>query len=400
MDEKACGSKRKRDLRQDATEPGVFLYEGGELAVELGARGDITRVRIGPKVEEIPRGTFRGCTNLTEVQFDEGALLVIGESAFEGCTALRSAFWGCYKLAEVQINEGLQCIGVQAFYGCMALQSVTFPSTLRRLDEKVFHNCINLSEVILLGGQRFLNEEFLARRLPNEEGILRQEMVGILAGDGNAFRYCPLTRVKKKHLLAVSERIARLPFERRLPVEERIRNLSRLELIPDRNVLACSPLVIRDPPDAEAEDDSEPEAEQMVDIQDTSNETARSVYQLLQLIAFHELKESSILVELAMWKSGIDGDRARADCRVVLPGPAKSLILDYCGFEGFLRPAMDGALSIGWNAGLETVNPVERLMACPVIPVQIAIAINIIDTTAVDIGIAPPFDSHTPQMTP
>ncbi|EJK61666.1 hypothetical protein THAOC_17804 [Thalassiosira oceanica] len=81
----------------------------------------------------------------------------------------------------------------------------------------------------------------------------------------------------------------------------------------------------------------------MVDIQDTSNETARSVYDVLQLITFHELKESSILIELAMWKSRIDGDEARADCRVAIPGPAKSLIMEYCGYAGFLRPAIDGA---------------------------------------------------------
>ena len=74
------------------------------------------------------------------------------------------------------------------------------------------------------------------------------------------------------------------------------------------------------------------------EVRDTNNETARSLYQVLQLIAFHELKESSILIELALWKSIIDkgGDR---EYRVAVPGPAKSLIMEYCGFAGFLRPA-------------------------------------------------------------
>ena len=67
------------------------------------------------------------------------------------------------------------------------------------------------------------------------------------------------------------------------------------------------------------------------------------MYQVLQTIAFHELKEYSILIELAMWKSGIDGERARADCRVAIPGPAKSLIMEYGGFTGFLKITTDGA---------------------------------------------------------
>ena len=67
--------------------------------------------------------------------------------------------------------------------------------------------------------------------------------------------------------------------------------------------------------------------------------------QILSLIAFHELKESSILLELAVWKSRVDWATSvpRADCRVEIPDPAKSLIMEYCGFAGFLEPAIEGA---------------------------------------------------------
>ena len=44
-----------------------------------------------------------------------------------------------------------------------------------------------------------------------------------------------------------------------------------------------------------------------------------------------------------MWKSRIDRDQARADCRVAISGPAKSLIMEYYGFAGFLRPAFERA---------------------------------------------------------
>ena len=133
--------------------------------------------------------------------------------------------------------------------------------------------------------------------------------------------------------------MARLPQECRVFVEERICNLRRLELTHDGNVLVCFPVVSSF---LGVEDDSNDE-ELKYDVQDTNLETASSLYRVLQLIAFHELKESSILIELAMWKSRIDGDRARADCRASIPGPAKSLIMEYVGFGGFLRPAIEGA---------------------------------------------------------
>ena len=79
-------------------------------------------------------------------------------------------------------------------------------------------------------------------------------------------------------------------------------------------------------------------------VHDTNHETARSLYQVLQLITFYELKESSILIELAMWKSRIGGTRivSRDDCRVPIPDPAKHLVMEYCGFAEFLRPSTDG----------------------------------------------------------
>ena len=63
------------------------------------------------------------------------------------------------------------------------------------------------------------------------------------------------------------------------------------------------------------------------------------------LIVFHELKESSIVIELAMCKSRIDGTTPvrREDCRVAIPDPAKKLVMEYCGFMGFLEPVIEGA---------------------------------------------------------
>ncbi|EJK58146.1 hypothetical protein THAOC_21753 [Thalassiosira oceanica] len=125
--------------------------------------------------------------------------------------------------------------------------------------------------------------------------------------------------------------MARLPHECMLSVEEKIRNLRRLEFLQDGDVLACFPFVSR----AGDEGDT-------IKVRDTNHETARSLHQVLQLIAFHELKESSIVIELAMWKSRIKTFVRRADCRVAIPDPAKSLIMEYCGFTDLLKPAIEG----------------------------------------------------------
>ena len=314
-------------------------------------------------VTELSKSAFCCCQELSEVHFNEG-LQLIGEFTFFECTALRSvtipstvtkldygalqdcsnlsevillgggmllisqyAFYGCRKLAEVQFNEGLQSIGSCAFEDCTALRSVTLPSTVTELGAWAFNGCINLSEVILLGGGMFLNQDFFARGFSGLGlGLVNQRALDEIFFDepderlAFAFCDCPLTAVKISISWAVSERMARLLPKCRISVEERIRNLPRLDLMQDGNVVACFPVVNMTSED-NAESDSDDEAEDF-NVQVANFETARSVYKVLQLIAFHELEESCILIDLAMWKSRIDANQARTDCRGAIPGPA------------------------------------------------------------------------------
>ena len=300
------------------TEPeGFLLYEGGKVPEAL--RSELTHVRVGPQVTEIPD----------------------------------DAFCGCGELVVVQLNEGLQVIEGRAFGYCTALRSVTLPSTVSKLGALAFGHCSNLSEVILLGGERLLDQESLAcgtfreeKRLLNQGAL--DEMLFVEDEDGDrlfAFRGCPLTAVKISVSWALSERMARLSPKCRVSIVDIIRNLPCVELLQDGNVLACFP-VVRRATDDEAEDDYDTDVEEVdFGVTDTNLETARSLYRVLQLIAYHELKQSSILIELAMWKSRIDeiASAPRADCRVAIPDPAKSLIMECCGFAGFLEPAIECA---------------------------------------------------------
>jgi len=344
-------------------------FNEGLQAIGFGSFGDcsaLRRVTIPSTVTKLGGYAFFGCSNLVEVHLNEG-LEVIGGQALQHCRALQSvafpstvtklggrAFFGCSNLVELQLNEGLQTIGSSAFERCTTLRGATIPSTVTKLGTLAFHLCSNLSEVILLDGDRLLDQEFLARGVTSEQwGLLNQGALDIILFDESdglrtfAFRDCPLTAVKISISSALSARMARLLPECRVSVEEGIRNLHRLELTQDGNVLVCFSVVHQAGDTFEIEDDFE---------------TAWSLYQFMQWIAFYELKESSILIELAMWKTRIEGETIeftqlamwtssinetafdlRADCRVPIPDPVKSLIMEYCGFVGFLEPVIEGA---------------------------------------------------------
>ena len=351
---RGCRNLSKVHLNEGLQTIGAWAF------AECSALQNITLPSTVTKLDE---RVFYECRNLSEVKLNEG-LQIIERSAFYKCTALNSmtlpstvtclgddTFNDCSNLAEVNFNEGLQVIGGGAFEDCTALRSVTIPATVTRLGHWAFCDCRNLSKVTLLGGERLLDQGFFARGIFSEEqGLVNQEALDEMLFDEEegsfAFQDCPLATVKISIPWALSERMAMLANECRNYVEERIRNLRWLELMLDGTVLACFPVVCNKAEDG-SDDDAEDEAEDeyTYDIQDTYLETARSLYQVLQLIAFHELKESSILIELAMWKSRIEGEMVelRADCRVPIPDPVKSSIMEYCGFAGFLRPAIEGA---------------------------------------------------------
>ena len=279
-------------------------------------------------------GAFAYCDNLAEVQLYDGLQIIEG-GAFYDCMALRQvsipsavtelgerAFQGCTNLARVHFVEGsLQIIEECTFRECRALQSVTIPSSVTELDDWAFCDC-NFTEATLLGGERLINREFLDRGISSGEFPLNHEQL-----NQNAFCNSSLATIKVSASRVLSQRMARLPQECRQSVEGMIRYLPRLELTQDDDVLVCFSVI-----HGASEND-----EFSVDIEDTDNQAAKSLHKVLQYISFHELRESSILIELAMWKSRLDEGQARADSRTTLPDPAKYLIMEYCGFTDFLK---------------------------------------------------------------
>ena len=120
-----------------------------EVEFEYTGKGcvpkDVTIVRFHPSVTEVENHAFYNCSNLRELQLNEG-LQKIGQSAFWICTSLASitlpstvtevcscAFHNCTNLREVEFNVGLKKIGRAAFYSCRLLSSVIFPHTVTEI---------------------------------------------------------------------------------------------------------------------------------------------------------------------------------------------------------------------------------------------------------------------------
>ena len=144
------------------------FYNRGDLTlgdeVFLGCR-KLEYIGFPNHVEQIGKSCFQNCIGLKGVYFYAASQksLTIGDSAFynSGLTSLEiplcvrsigeSAFAECSELTEVNFEEGVNNIniGSNAFYNCKKLVSVTIPNTVSTLGAGAFGNCTALSEITL-----------------------------------------------------------------------------------------------------------------------------------------------------------------------------------------------------------------------------------------------------------
>jgi hypothetical protein len=101
-------------------------------------RTDIEKVVIPNTIESIGLGAFQYCSNLKEIELNEG-LLTIGDSAF----------WGC-KIENIVIPNTVKEIYPYAFFGCTKLVKATLSSSLEKVYVGTFNACSNLEEVTIL----------------------------------------------------------------------------------------------------------------------------------------------------------------------------------------------------------------------------------------------------------
>jgi hypothetical protein len=141
----------------------IDIRESDYPAFTPDTRKTVTETSIPCSVTRIRADSFRGCTNLLTVTFENGSILSdIGPHAFAGCSSLKSihlpapvqtigegAFAGCTSLASVTFDPHSGLLGIQksAFSGCSSLSSILIPSTVQVIGESAFQGCRDLSMV-------------------------------------------------------------------------------------------------------------------------------------------------------------------------------------------------------------------------------------------------------------
>jgi hypothetical protein len=178
----------------------IFVYTGGEQEVPR----DVTRARIDESVDTIPRGVFRNCEVLIEVEGHD-KLKKIEVSAFYDSPSLKRvtkmngvrkienhAFYGCTALSDLEFDK-LEIVGRGAFGYCESLRSINLPY-VRRIGNFAFHSCKALTDAVFgkdlfeIGGHAFNTCTSLRRiAIPLKNGLIV---------DDDAFRSCAnLSRV-------------------------------------------------------------------------------------------------------------------------------------------------------------------------------------------------------------
>ena len=115
-------------------ENGVLTITASNLANNLYQNTrTIKKVVFSKNIVSIGSAAFKGCTNLTEIEFakDSGSVEEIPTSAFEGCTSLTTI---------TNIPASVKKIGASAFKGCSDLASITWGSGITELGASAFEN--------------------------------------------------------------------------------------------------------------------------------------------------------------------------------------------------------------------------------------------------------------------
>ena len=107
----------------------------------------LTTVNIGDRVQRIPNNFVRGCSGLTSVTIGN-SVTSIGDSAFYDCSGLTS----------VTIPTGVTSIGGWTFSGCSGLTSVTIPTGVTSIGECAFNGCSGLTSVTIPTGVTSIGE--------------------------------------------------------------------------------------------------------------------------------------------------------------------------------------------------------------------------------------------------
>ena len=164
-----------------------------EIVTYEGESSDITvpDAFMGIPVKVIGAYAFYKNEKVQKVTLPNG-LIVIGESSFQECSALKEVITGNQlekieqnafrdsalekidlpdtvvtierysfyntKLISITVPFGVSNIGKYAFSGCEELKTVTLCKRLTRISEYVFYNCVSLKEVVITDKVEYIGD--------------------------------------------------------------------------------------------------------------------------------------------------------------------------------------------------------------------------------------------------
>ena len=189
-----CTSLKSITIPNSVTDIGIFAFSGCS---------SLKSVAIGNNVTSIGGGVFSGCNKLEYISVDagnpnyisvEGVLFdkdiktliqypignasisceipndvnSIGDSAFSGCSSLRSITIPGFaasndgnKLTSLTIPDSVTSIGYGVFEGCSKLESAIISNEVTSIGVEAFKNCNTLSQVYYLGTNYNENSDYV-----------------------------------------------------------------------------------------------------------------------------------------------------------------------------------------------------------------------------------------------
>ena len=138
---------------------------GSVTSIGSGAFSDCTSlssIQIPSGVTSIGSGAFSGCTSLSEIQIPN-SVTSMGSRVFDNTDWYNNQPDGLIYIGKVlyqykgtisndtniQIKDGTIVIGGSAFYGCTGLSSITIPSSAISIGDSAFRNCTSLNNIII-----------------------------------------------------------------------------------------------------------------------------------------------------------------------------------------------------------------------------------------------------------
>ena len=151
-------------------------YKVTSIADYALRNNDITSLKIGANLKQIPDNAFKGCKQLVTVEMTDNTTS-IGENAFDGCEVLQS----------VKMSKGLVSLGRSAFYEDAALASIELPDGLEKIDEYTFYYCKGLKSISLGNGIKTIMKSSFDHCEALESISLPESVETI---ERSAFAYC------------------------------------------------------------------------------------------------------------------------------------------------------------------------------------------------------------------